>query len=132
MQAYSACEPGEDAGAVLAPIVKARNLSHMVPTKVLEHPDTKQALRVCVDACSLYAAVRLQTRTLLACVCRFVHTYRRVYANVWSTQMPRSNLSPNKTPKYSHAINLLVTQAICQSHKQSVGHTNNLSVTQTV
>ncbi|KAF5828041.1 hypothetical protein DUNSADRAFT_18295 [Dunaliella salina] len=49
-KAYSACEVGEDQVAVLSPIIKARNLGHLVPTKALEHPDPKQALRAVMRA----------------------------------------------------------------------------------
>lgn len=39
-------EAGEDVQAVLGPIIKARNLGHLVPSRALEHPDPKQALKV--------------------------------------------------------------------------------------
>lgn len=62
-QAYSACEQGEDASAVLGPIVRARALEGLVPAKALEHPDPKQALRVraggCVRGACALSCVRL-------------------------------------------------------------------------
>eukprot|EP00967_Tisochrysis_lutea_P097102 scaffold142524_cov17-Tisochrysis_lutea.AAC.1 len=59
LQAYSACEVGEDQVAVLSPIIKARSLGHLVPTKALEHPDPKQALRVRGDIVCVRAFVYL-------------------------------------------------------------------------
>jgi hypothetical protein len=40
-QAYTACEPGEDPQAVLAPIIKGRGLAQ-VTQKMLDHPDARQ------------------------------------------------------------------------------------------
>ncbi|EFJ51620.1 hypothetical protein VOLCADRAFT_56931, partial [Volvox carteri f. nagariensis] len=44
-KAYSVCDPGEDVGGVLGAIVRSRGLGGLVPTKALEHPDPRQALR---------------------------------------------------------------------------------------
>ena len=71
LQAYGACEPGENHKALLSKMVAGLGLRARVGERAIAHPDARAALRAVLRAWLPLAEATLQVRQLMPCLFSF-------------------------------------------------------------